>query len=300
MYGFEYSGKSTQTIIDTPLILVSIEGIDSAIGIQRNKLEGEITISRPITNEYGTTHEPLSFTYGLMKSDYEPFTKEEQIAVERWLTSPKFSSELKFTDCNDETFCYFGLFINTEWVTGNGGFMVCNFTFQVNGRHCFKYVEHDLSDLDWQADPMINYIVIDQPDEEKRRIVFTLDCQSDELEEYVYPVIEATAINKDANSTFTFLNETDPSLNHEVTVRSDRITTIVLDCKHCMITQYIEDLHGEMALSPLKYSQVGWADVGNIYWPRLLPGKNLITIIGDVNVKISYYIPYKKVGGWLI
>ena len=74
-----------------------------------------------------------------MKSDYETFTEEEQIAVERWLTSPKLSSELVISDCDDNSYSYFGLFISTEWIIGNGGFMMCTFTFQVNGMYAIKH-----------------------------------------------------------------------------------------------------------------------------------------------------------------
>ena len=129
MVGFEYKGKSTENIISTPLILVSSESTGSVIGSQRTKVEGDITISRPITNEYGATGEPLSFIYGLMKEDLEPYTEAEQIAVERWLSSPKLSSELKIKNCDDYQYSYFGLFTSTEWIIGNGGFMMCNFTF---------------------------------------------------------------------------------------------------------------------------------------------------------------------------
>ena len=47
------------------------------LGMTRSKIEGERTVSRFITNEYGTMYEPLSFTYALIKSDFEPFTEYE-------------------------------------------------------------------------------------------------------------------------------------------------------------------------------------------------------------------------------
>ena len=98
MIGFEYRGKSTEDIIDTPLLMVNINGIDG-LTASRSKIEGERTISRFITNEYGTIHEPLSFSYALIKEDGNPFTDEEQATVESWLKSYKLSSELRITDC---------------------------------------------------------------------------------------------------------------------------------------------------------------------------------------------------------
>lgn len=73
---FEYKNKSTVSIIGTPMILVSTSTIDDP-STSRNKIQGDSTISRLITNEYGTIYEPLSFTYGLMKVNYAPFTERE-------------------------------------------------------------------------------------------------------------------------------------------------------------------------------------------------------------------------------
>jgi len=53
-------------------------------------------------------------------------------------------------------------------------------------------------------------------------------------------------------------------------------------------------------LDIVKYKDLGWGDVGDIYWLRLLPGNNTLVLEGDVALEISYYAPYKKVGGWLI
>ena len=113
MAGFNYHGMSTNNVIGVPLILVSAGNADytQALGLNRNIQAGDITISRPINNEYGTISDHLQFTYGLIKQDLEPFYEEEQIAVERWLTSPKLSSTLGIIDCNGiERFTYFGLF----------------------------------------------------------------------------------------------------------------------------------------------------------------------------------------------
>ena len=175
MAGFTYNGHSTETILNTPLILVSSETPGSAIGAQRSKVEGEITISRPITNEYGVTGEPLSFTYSLMKKDFEIFSEEEQITIERWLTSPKLSSELLITDCNGDSYSYFGLFTSTEWIRGNGGYMLCTFTFQVNGRHAFKRYTEVGSAATYNNGEII--LINDS---------FNMDfiCYTDELEEY--------------------------------------------------------------------------------------------------------------------
>ena len=274
--GFEYYGNSTEDIISVPLILVSSDSPGSALGVQRSKLEGDITISRPITNEYGTTGEPLSFTYGLIKSDYEPFTQAEQIIIERWLTSPKLSSELKFINCIGEEYCYYGLFIETEWILGQGSYIMCNFTFQVNGTYPYKY-----SSVNRAANTNSNIFYI------------LADCQSDELEEYIYPVITVKSIGSNYSSAFTFHNQNDSY--GDFSLETDRRSTFKIDCQYNIIRQY--DGGNEYAV---KYKDIGLSDCGTIYWPRLLPGSNNIKITGYVDVTIEWKAPYKKVGGWLI
>ena len=294
MSGFEYNGQSTRTIIDTPLILVSTESLGDIVGSSRSKVEGSITISRPITNEYGTTHDPLSFTYSLMKSDLEPFTTEEQIAVERWLTSPKLSSELRITDCNEETYSYFGIFLSTNWAIGNGGFAICTFTFQVNGRHAYKYFEFNgtANQYDNPDDPTEVTSVAES-------FFMEIDCESDELEEYIYPKFEYTPVTRDYNSSIIINNLYDEEYE-TLSLDIQRYSSIVIDSQYCRMGEYVSGISGNHTLRLLKFSKVGLADVGNIYWPRLIPGRNLLFIKGQVDMKVSFYVPIKKVGGWLI
>lgn len=292
MSGFEYCEQSTQTIIDTPLILVSAESLGNIVGSSRSKVEGNITISRPITNEYGTTHDPLSFTYSLIKSNYEPFTTEEQIVVERWLTSPKLSSELRITDCNNEIYSYFGLFLNTEWIIGNGGFAICTFTFQVNGRHAFRYYEFTGSALETiEGGPLAS--LADEFD-------IIINCETDELKEYIYPRIEYTPVDRGENASVVITNTSDLIDHNSIEVTTQRYSTIVIDSQHCILGEYLQGTSSNYKLNLIKYKDIGLADVGNIYWPRLLPGTNILHIEGHVDMKVSFYVPIKKVGGWLI
>lgn len=294
MSGFEYNGQSTQTIIGTPLILVSTESLGNIVGSSRSKVEGNITISRPITNEYGTTHDPLSFTYSLMKSDLEPFSTEEQIAVERWLTSPKLSSELRITDCNGDVYSYFGIFLNTEWTIGNGDFAICTFTFQVNGRHAFRYYEFTGTSNLYENpdDPTEVTSVADQ-------FFMYIDCDSDELEEYVYPKIEYTPVGRSYDSSVLINNIVDTEYQ-EMQIITQRYSTIVIDARHCILGEYVQGVTTNQKLNFLKFKDLGLEDVGNIYWPRLIPGRNILLVVGHVDMKVSYYVPIKKVGGWLI
>lgn len=183
MSGFKYNGYSTENILrSSPLVLVSTTGaVGSTTGMTRQLMEGSPTISRPIVNEYGTITDHLQFTYALMKADYTEFTEQEQIAVERWLTSPKFSTPLIIYDCdNVDRYKYFGKFTATEWMIGGGdGYIAVTFTFSVNGSYAYETHNYSVSS---PAGYVVN-------DDQSNYWVFNYNCISDELEEWVYPIL---------------------------------------------------------------------------------------------------------------
>lgn len=260
-------------------------------------MEGERTISRPITNEYGTVYDPLSFTYALIKADGEKFTEEEQVAVERWLTSKKLSSELRITNCNEYFYSYFGLFTNTNWIQGNGGFMAVSFTFSVNGAYPFKHTEMEI----WNAENRPSATPLSEDEQwitiEPENMV-TVYCDSDELEEYVYPIIVSKAINGVDNSSFSICQMTDGG--KVFSVYTDQESYVIADCERCMVYTGYQTLSGVyVPLTQYKFTDMRWKDTGYIYWPRLLPGENTIAVKGNVILTLSYYTPYKKIGGWL-
>ena len=276
MAGFRYRGKSTDDIIDTPLLLVSYES-DGTFGSNRSKLESDITISRPVTNEYGTLYDPLSFSYALIKQNFEPYTEEEQVSVERWLISPKLSSELTIINCQNGEYSYFGLFTSTSWERASGGFAICNFTFQVNG--AYPYIHNTV--------------------EITNRGLFTIDCRTDELEEYVYPTIIATPTSSGANVSFTLTNNSEP-YGGTMNITSEISLPIHVDCKRCRAFTVTDKPDNTFVLTNLRFKDLNWQDVDNVYWPRLVNGENKFELTGNVNLTFDYYAPYKKVGGWLV
>ena len=283
MSGFYYNGHSTANILQDlsgeELLLVSADGmVDRVTGVERESVEGDPTISRPIVNEYGTNAEHLTFTYALMKRNGEDYSPAEQRLVEKWLTSPKFSSDLTLFDCDGVEFMhYYGKFTTTEWLV-HENFLAVIFTFTVNGSYGY---EHHTQNINFGGD-------LENPDADWS---FTLTCESDELEEWVYPNMTISKVDVDHDVSFTLTNETDPGTTNTMSINTARKDTFYIDCQNCIISE-------DSGL--VNFRDLGWNDVGNIYWLRLKPGENTITVNGVINLQIDYDSPVKYVGGWLI
>lgn len=278
MSGFIYRNQSTENIIGRRLILCSFDGAVSSItGVQRQNQIGEVTITRHIPNEYGVINSNLQFQYSLTLDpcykDSAPFiTDEEQIVIERWLTSPKYSSDLYIINDNDEIVCtYCGKFTETTWIPDNEGFSGVTFTFENNSAYAKEHREFTFSS-------------------DTNNWSFVLDCDSDELEEYVYPVI--TFINPNSTTEIKITNHTDIGEINNNTLKVEKDIPLIMDCRHCILTNGVTN-------GTFSFDDVGWADVGNIYWPRLIPGENEIWIDKPCTIKVSYDVVRKKVGGWL-
>ena len=283
MAGFIYNGNSTATILpSSELLLCSTEGgVTNVQGVTRSLMGGEPTISRPFVNEYGTIAEHLEFVYSLVKSDMTAFTYDEQIAVERWLTSPKFSLPIQITDCDGNVrYKYYGKFTTTQWYPTDNGFYAMDFTFSVNGSYAYEHYEMELT-------PPPDGAVDDTdglPDWS-----FTVDCKSDELEEWVYPKFVVYCSDLSSNPSFRIANATDS--NNTMKVTTSRHIKYSFDCKHCIASDQVGTLH---------FRELGWSDVGNIYWLRFKPGRNLINVHGNISIKLEYDSPVKIAGGWLV
>lgn len=275
MSGFIYNGKSTKDIISSSeLVLCSTDGgFRNAIGVEREILGGEPSISRPVVNEYGIVANHLEFRYSLMKANGDDFTTEEQRTVEKWLTSKKFSSPLQLFDCNDVVKCkYFGNFTLTSWDVAPFGFSAANFIFSVNGSYAFEHYTHT-----FRASDLSNYWS------------FSINCQTDEYEEYVYPVIKISQYDSSHGLSMTLINSTDN--NNQFVITTTLTSDIYIDCLHNI-------LRSESGIIP--FSSLGWDDVGNIYWPRLEYGVNTFRCKGAVELTFDYDCPLKYVGGWLV
>ena len=270
MKGFIYNGKSTISILDSSkLVLCTFDSLDAITGSSREKVSGDSTISRPIANEYGTKSTPLLFEYALIKENGNLIADEEQRTIECWLTSPKTSIDLKVIDESGNIISiYCGLFLSTEWKYVSGGWAGVIFQFQCDSAYPKKYFSQTY-DINTNG-------------------TITINCESDELEEYVYPILTITEPSE--TGSISIRNITDN--NNTITIQALYKLPIVMDCLHCR-------LYDATTNNVISFADIGWTDVSNIYWLRLIPGENKLEITGNANIKIEFCYPCKQIGGWL-
>ena len=281
MKGFVYNGKSTEDILSVPLILATFDSQEAIIGVSKEDNIGTQTITRESPNEYGSVNTLPSFSYGLIKSDKTCFTDEEQRIVETWLTSPRYSQELKITGDSDSPFFYKGRFTETDWNIGGNGWAGAMFTFTCATAYPYKKYSHSY-DISGETNVRIN-------------------CLTDERDIYVYPTVKftnstssSTGLAKDIN--FKIKSATDN--NNEMKAIVQNGMTIAFDCQHCIPWNYLV-VDNNSSRSECPYSDLGWDDIGNIYWARLLYGNNDWVVTGNGTLTVEYNCPYKRVGGWL-
>ena len=269
MGGFIYNGKSTKNILSEELILATFDDDAVIPEVNRNLTASDKTISKSVQNEYGTIYDNLTITYGLVKKNGNRFSSDEQQIIERWITSPKTSIDLQIYDDSDNVIeIYCGIFKNTKWQSlgTTNTWIGLMFEFDCNSAYGKK---HFLQTYNLSSSQTI-----------------TINNPSDELEEYTYPTITLLQ-SSDTIQTITFKNISDNDKAMNIQVKKNMKT--IIDCQHCIIKDQV---------GLITYEDLGWDDVGSIYWLRLLPGENQIEITGNASITIEFDYPCKKIGRW--
>lgn len=265
MGSFNYKNKSTLTILDVPLLCCTFDKLEDLPGFKREIQKGEVAPNRSQANEYGTKYsDTLTFEIAIIKSDSSSFTEEEQRKINRWLTSSQFSQFAEFTSCTNKKTTYKGLFTDVRWKVSGIGIIgaVCEFT----------------------CNSMYSWSVFSQSFNGPGTYRITAD--SDEEESYLYPVMTVTS---NTSSDIEVCNITDN--NHKMQIHANANLPMRFDCRYCIPSAATTN-------NIISYADLGWADVGNIYWLRFLPGDNELKITGDAQVTISFKCPHKIMGGW--
>lgn len=282
LYGsnFTYDGKSSETY---SVVMCTDGAIESVpMGLSRELIVGEMTAHRPTSNYYGVKYsEVLSFEITITKKENDPFTRQEVRDINKWLTGVKTPSVLSVVDedTESEQVDYIGLFTGVDNAYASGIVML-TYNFQTNAPYAWSKVQTST----YTSESTLGT---------------TIDCDSDEINEYIYPTI---TIEANAGTTITLTNKSDLSMD----ANSMKITfpqaasTVYIDSKYHKI--YYINSSGEQQMLTLDEIGISTDDANktgilSIYWFRLLSGENAINISGNCTLTFSYRVP-RKVGAY--
>lgn len=269
---FEFNGKSSE---DFDLTIVSFDVLNSiSMGLERNVNIGEMNFFRQRPNHFGATYtNPLQFDVTVVKnpdtSDRKFFTRSEIGQINAWLTSPRFPKLFHMTDYDDATESdeYVDYFVTIQNVESTFIQEVIGLKFTLTCDSPFGYSEEKEEILSTSG---------------KKYSIFN---ETDDLESYIYPVIEVTP--KDKNDiTITNITDNASSITFNPTGANN---TIYIDCQNLTIKNSIGTL--------IPLTDLNILDPQKIYWFKLLSGQNEISFSGNATIKIKYR-EYRKVGAY--
>lgn len=276
---FTYNGESSEA---HGVIIAGMKTGDVPLGLSRNVTKSSINRFRHRTNTYGIEYaDVLTFDIQLMKnpcfydeqenrmnftsSDDQRFTRDEIRALAKWLTSPKTPRIFHmYDDTGDEEFDYEGVFTNIT--PQDNKIFTLTATFECNTPYALSPEQ-----VIWFEE---SSWVIPNP--------------SDDLEDYVYPVITITPnTNPGGSYPITITNVSDE--NRSITLKNMRyLDVVVLDCqKMTLKNESGAILNIEDHIDFNTY----------VYWPRLISGNNTITVDGSAEIEFKFRYPV-KVGGY--
>ena len=269
MRSFEYNGFSTDNIVDKPLMMVQFDATNDIDGQNREILKGEKTLYRQEANDYGAFYsDDTSYEFYLVKKDRSPFSQTEQRKVSKWLMSPQTKKKLTGIADDGETVVYIGTFqsVGIKMITGH-----------IDGIRCVFVCDTPFS---WVSKKE-TFTCSGQ-----RKIAVEIDC--DDSEYLIYPKITIDPAN--LKQTVTITNHTDQENSMKVNCLPN--LPVVIDCKYCTVTD------GTVS-GVIDYEDLGWSDVGNIYWLRLFDGINQLTLDGSFTLTIEYSAPMARIGDFV-
>lgn len=247
---------------------------DDESGLNREILKGTTNMYRSQAVHYGTKYTDV-VTLPLFIIKFNCDYNDTQISLfelrklQAWLTSSKLPQSLYIINKEGVMIEYHGIFTEISPYSYNG----------LNGIN-----------LKFTCDSPFGYdtkIVKIQSEDAKKGITKRMFCDTDEMEEFIYPLIRympntAGKISfKNNNDNGNIMSLTIPKIYKEV----------VIDCK---LKRIVADN------IPLSLSDVGWNikqinDFNNInsgiykmYWLRLIPERNYVDISGDGDFIITY------------
>ena len=270
--GFNYNNKSLKDVL-SGIVIGYMDTPEESFGLEREIVGGSNTVNPKISPAYNTKYtETLEFTISLIHQNGNLFTYNEISKLTQWLTSPKSYRKLQFYDCDNNNFdiVYYAIATN---ITPNiaGGMAGITITFKCNASYGFKEKS--------QAIDITN--VLDYPD---HKTSLALNCESDELESYVYPMLMFEVPTLWSNIKIKNMSD-----QNKIMDLYDMEGNYTFDCQH----QVIHSDEGDILLSDLFKMD----ELQTLYWLRLVPGINNIEITGRCKLTIKWLEP-KKVGSF--
>ena len=241
--------------------------LDSGLEIELQR--GEMNMVRTEPNQYGVTHtDTLSFEFAVFHPNGDNFSFEESRAINNWLRKSNTYKMLQFNGSIPEDIVYYAICTNIVDVvySGHNGkklTFVCNSPFGFSQNHKKKIV----SSGETVETSIYNF--------------------SDNGIYYPDVKIEASSSYTD---TIRFENETDGKvavISFANVQSNGTLKVINMDSKLSRLTDVNDNL--------IPAYKIGWDNVENIYWFRLLENKNKIRLTGNCTVTVSCTFP-RKVG----
>lgn len=253
----------------------------SANGLRRTISSSETNHVRLKTNNYGVNFEGnIEFSFYVIKRDETPFTRQESMAVNLWLTGSTVPRALYFNDSAIPSLHYYAVCTEIEDKV---------------------ILEHQAKRLVFQTNSPFGFT---DPVEKRFYVtgeeIFSIDNLADTVSGIFYPSILLSAEN---GSTVVMENVSDQKsvtfTLSSVTPGSPGKRTILIDCGQMKLTD--ENNGGRL----LPFHEVGWTTqyssyisstgkhMESIYWFRLIRGTNTIRITGDCEVTFIFEFPRK-------
>lgn len=272
MLSFEYNGKSTKTILDTPLMIVQFDTANDITGFSREIVKGEKTMLRQEANHYGAMYsDDSTYEFYLVKENGLGFTNTEQRKINKWLTSPTLVQSLIGIADDKETVIYKGIFQNIGWK------MITCKLGQLDAVHCsfvcdtpFIWKHYEVSGETTTSNKISKNIFV--------------DCDDTEYE--IYPKVTITSASVQ-DVTIEVQNENSMTIH----CKSPHLP-ICIDCKHCVVTD-------GTVTGVIDFDDIGWGDAENISWLKLHDESNILSITGACTYKIEFDAPQKRIGDLL-
>ncbi len=280
-YDFHYNGGSLR---DNGFMMVKSDD-DESFGLTRTIVKGTITPNKSSVPHFGTQYDDVLilhfFIVKNVQEDYENTKVDfnELRELQKWLTSPRLPCSL-FVESYDQTDTveYVGLF--TDVTPFENDFLNgLKLTFTCDSQYAYESEKRKIT-----------------CNNSDRGTLKTIFCDSDELNDVVYPTITVVPTK---DGVFSITNEkTKETMQFTLSLAYSKY---VIDCK-------LRRILGDG--KPLNLFDVGWdvslllnqsianADAFTLYWLALYPGANKLRFKGSATVIFEYKIPM-KVGGYI-